>query len=44
MNGENRFMSLALAYPDRAERLFAKAERDAAERYETYLKMAGQGG
>jgi pyruvate-ferredoxin/flavodoxin oxidoreductase len=41
--GENRFTSLELAYPDRAEKLFAKAERDAAERYGTYVRMARQG-
>jgi len=40
MGTENRFASLALAHPDRAETLYAKAEKDARERYETYAKMA----
>jgi pyruvate-ferredoxin/flavodoxin oxidoreductase len=41
MGSEGRFASLALAYPERAERLYAKAAKDAAERYETYKKLAG---
>ncbi|MDR1796403.1 MAG: pyruvate:ferredoxin (flavodoxin) oxidoreductase [Clostridiales Family XIII bacterium] len=40
MGQENRFASLALAYPERAEWLYAKAAKDAAERYETYKKLA----
>jgi pyruvate-ferredoxin/flavodoxin oxidoreductase len=40
MSTENRFASLALSYPDRAKRLYEKAKKDAAERYETYRRMA----
>jgi len=43
MEKENRFTSLTLAYPERAERLFSKAAKDAAERYETYRRLAEQG-
>ncbi|MDD5602691.1 MAG: pyruvate:ferredoxin (flavodoxin) oxidoreductase [Eubacteriales bacterium] len=38
--GEVRYSSLTLTFPDRAEMLFKKAEKDAAERYEKYKKMA----
>lgn len=38
--GENRYVSLQLSFPDKAERLYEKAERDAKERYETYKKLA----
>ncbi|MDR1834365.1 MAG: pyruvate:ferredoxin (flavodoxin) oxidoreductase [Fusobacteriaceae bacterium] len=40
MDRENRFASLALAYPDRAARLYEKAKKDAAERYAVYKKLA----
>ncbi|MDR0908696.1 MAG: pyruvate:ferredoxin (flavodoxin) oxidoreductase [Spirochaetaceae bacterium] len=42
MKGESRFNSLALAHPDRAKALFAKAEKDAAERYKKYLDLSGK--
>ncbi len=38
--GQVRYSSLTLEFPDQAEQLFAKAERDAKERYETYKKMS----
>lgn len=38
--GENRYASLKLAFPDKAEELYAKAERDAKERYESYTTLA----
>jgi hypothetical protein len=34
-----RYSSLALSFPDRAEGLFAAAEKTAAERYESLLKQ-----
>ena len=40
MEGENRYLMLKQAYPDVAEELFTKAEKDLLERYETYKKMA----
>ncbi len=40
MNGENRYLMLKQAYPEIAEKLFAKAEKDMAERYENYKRMA----
>ncbi len=41
--GEVRYASLLKASPDTAEALFAKTERDAMERLETYRKMAEAG-
>ena len=38
--GEVRYTSLQRKFPDIAEELFAKAERDAKERTETYLRLA----
>lgn len=38
--GESRYASLKLAFPDKAQELYDKAERDAMERYESYLAMA----
>ncbi|MGI6778220.1 MAG: pyruvate:ferredoxin (flavodoxin) oxidoreductase [Acetivibrionales bacterium] len=38
--GEVRYSSLTRTFPDRAEKLFDKAEQDAKERYETYRKLA----
>ncbi len=38
--GENRYLMLQKAYPDMAEQIFAKAEKDLMERYETYKRMA----
>lgn len=40
--GEVRYSSLAKAYPDVAEELFAKTEKDAKERLEGYKKLASQ--
>ena len=40
--GENRYASLELAFPDKAERLYQKAETDLRERYESYLRLAGK--
>ena len=40
--GENRYASLKLAFPEKAQRLYDKAQRDAEERYETYRKLAKQ--
>ena len=40
MNGENRYLMLKKAYPEMAEKLFAKAEKDLADRYEVYKRMA----
>ena len=40
LEGENRYLMLKKAYPEVAEQLFAKAEKDLADRYETYKKMA----
>jgi len=40
LEGENRYLMLKKAYPETAEQLFAKAEKDLADRYETYKKMA----
>jgi len=38
--GEVRYTSLQKTFPDQAERLFVKAEKDARERYDSYLRMA----
>ena len=38
--GEVRYSSLLKEFPDTAEELFAKSERDAKERYESYKRMA----
>ena len=38
--GEVRYTSLQKAFPEVAEELFAKAEKDAKEQYETYKKLA----
>jgi pyruvate-ferredoxin/flavodoxin oxidoreductase len=35
-----RYASLLSEFPDQAEELFAKAEKDARERYESYRRMA----
>ena len=40
LEGENRYLMLKKAYPEVAEELFAKAEKDLADRLETYKKMA----
>ena len=40
MEGENRYLMLKQAYPEIAEELFTKAEKDLLERYENYKRMA----
>ena len=40
MLGENRYLQLKQAYPEIADQLFDKAEKDLAERYEVYKKHA----
>ena len=40
LNTEVRYTSLKQTFPEIADELFAKAEADARERYETYKKMA----
>ncbi len=40
MEGENRYLMLKQAYPEVAEKLFTKAEKDLLERYENYKRMA----
>ena len=40
LNTEVRYTSLKQTFPGIADELFAKAEADAKERYETYKKMA----
>ena len=37
--GEVRYNSLTRSFPDRAEALFAKAEQNAADRYEHLLRL-----
>ena len=38
--GEVRYAALAKTFPEHAEQLFEKVEKDAMERYETYKKLA----
>ncbi|MBR2666655.1 MAG: pyruvate:ferredoxin (flavodoxin) oxidoreductase [Oscillospiraceae bacterium] len=40
LNGEVRYSSLKLSFPERAEDLFAKAEKSAAARYEQLRRLA----
>lgn len=40
LNSEVRYTSLKKTFPEIAEQLFAKTEKDAKERYEKYKKMA----
>ena len=40
--GENRYASLRNVFPEKAEALYAKAEADAKERYQSYMKLAQQ--
>ena len=40
LEGENRYLMLKQAFPDVAEDLFSKAEKDLLERYENYKRMA----
>ena len=39
--GEVRYSSLTRSFPDRADTLFAQAEKNAKERLEGYKKLAG---
>ena len=39
--GQNRYASLKLSFPEKAEELYAKAEQDAQERLATYERLAG---
>ncbi len=40
--GENRYASLQLSFPEKAEELYRKAEQDAAERQRTYRMLSTQ--
>lgn len=40
IKGESRYTILINQFPEEAERLFAQAEEDAKERYQTYVRMA----
>lgn len=40
--GENRFASLELSFPEKAQELYEKAEADAKERYQSYLALANR--
>lgn len=42
IESEVRYSSLMRTFPEQAEELFAKAEKDAKEKYEKYKKMAEQ--
>lgn len=42
LQGENRYASLKLSFPDKAEKLYKKAEADARERLSKYENMAAQ--
>ncbi len=42
LTGEVRYTQLMNVYPDLAEKLFEESEIHARERYETYLRLAGQ--
>ena len=44
MMGENRYLMLKKGYPEIADQLFDKAEKDLAARYAVYKKMAAQEG
>ncbi len=38
--GQNRYASLKLSFPEKADALYHKAANDAKERYEGYVKLA----
>ena len=40
--GENRYASLKLSFPEKAEELYRKAEQDAQERQRTYRMLSAQ--
>jgi len=39
LEGENRYASLKLAFPEIAEKLYVKAEEDLKERYNSYVRL-----
>ena len=43
LEGEGRYLMLKQTFPDIAEELFSKAEKDLLERYENYKRMAATG-
>ena len=43
LEGENRYLMLKQTFPEVAEELFTKAEKDLLERYENYKRMASTG-
>ena len=40
MSGEVRFASLKKLFPDAADKLYGKAEKDAKDRFELYKRLA----
>lgn len=40
IKGEVRYTTLEAQFPEEAKRLFAKAEQDAKDRYQSYVRMA----
>ena len=40
--GQNRYASLKLSFPEKAQELYEKAARDAQDRYDGYRRLAGQ--
>ena len=40
IKGENRYASLLIKYPERAEKLFAEAESMIQDRYDSYVRLA----
>lgn len=40
LNGEVRYAGLKVKYPEIAEKLFAEAQKEADERYKTYVRLA----
>lgn len=42
IKSENRYASLEIAFPEKADKLYQKAESDATERLEKYLSLAKQ--
>ncbi|MDR1209855.1 MAG: pyruvate:ferredoxin (flavodoxin) oxidoreductase [Clostridiales bacterium] len=43
INGESRYTSLKVAFPDRAKELFALAEENAQKRYKSYADLVARG-
>lgn len=42
LKGESRYTALAKLFPEQAEKLFEKAEKDAKDRLENYKRLAGK--